>query len=952
MSQPAGEKTKYGRRKPLAVRVRGDSARRPGHVPTTAAPAPPNTTGRVDEPHRSDPILEAINFAAEHFLSAGSWQQSLPAALDRLGQAYRASRAYVFEVIRDLDGAWLCRQLSLWAAPGAPAWDGESISNVFAMKANGFDHMESELSRGRPVYGPVRDLPPAERSALAAMDIKSVAVIPVFTGSNWWGFIGLDDCRARRRWSPDEIDALKVAAGILGAVIQRQQTEETVARLYETEREQRQMAQALREIGASFSSTLSFDGLLDQILDELPRIVPYDAAYLMLASPGFGSEPLSAMAVRQETPVPGTTGTTAPGTIETNAKDSKELPQKAVVARQRGYDDNANGRDPWFPGRSFDLSQTPALHWMAEQCQPLVVSDTRSASGLLHLDIKGRFGSWAAAPIVVQGHVVAFFALEKVEPGFYRSEHAGLLGLFASQAGLALQNARLFTEALGALEREGNLNQVTWAISSNLDLPTILQNVVRLAAELAQADAGALAILSPDGKNLTYPYMFNLPVSLANELDPRGQGLAWNVIDTRKSHLVPEYSQYPGAARSWIDVGVHAAISVPLIAGDTCLGCLGLFSYNSEKRFSLRDLALMESIGRQAGIAIQNARLFEAAGRRAREAETLRLAVGEVTSALEFDRVLSKILKYLRNVVPYDSAVVFLTEGDQVRAVAGRGLPPRSQVLNHTFPANNPLLLEIRRSRFQPVILQDAQADPRFEKWGKATHTHGWMGLPLRANGELIGYLTVDSKMVGTYAPQDAALVQAFADEVAIAISNARLFRQVQHLAITDPLTNLHNRRYFFEAARLELDRARRYGRPLALIMLDIDHFKLVNDTYGHQAGDRVLATVAARCLEKLRGIDLSARYGGEEFVFLLPETDTQRTRQVAGRLRSVLMNQPIDAGEQQITISVSLGLAEIGEGCFDLQGLIRRADQALYVTKETGRGRITAWVEEMGVRR
>jgi diguanylate cyclase (GGDEF)-like protein len=223
------------------------------------------------------------------------------------------------------------------------------------------------------------------------------------------------------------------------------------------------------------------------------------------------------------------------------------------------------------------------------------------------------------------------------------------------------------------------------------------------------------------------------------------------------------------------------------------------------------------------------------------------------------------------------------------------------------------------------------------------------MGLPLRAHGELIGYLTVDSKQVGAYSQQDAALVQAFADEVAIAISNARLFLQVQHLAITDPLTNLHNRRYFFEAARIEMDRAQRYERPLSIIMLDIDHFKLVNDTYGHLAGDRVLTTVAARCLEKLRSIDLSARYGGEEFVFLLPETDIERAHQVAGRLRAVLMDEPIDASEHQIAISVSLGLAEMGNNCFDLQGLIHRADQALYVTKDTGRGRITAWAEGMG---
>jgi diguanylate cyclase (GGDEF)-like protein len=933
----------------------------------------------ADELRQRDPMLEAIKFTVESFLSSASWRESLPVALASLGEANRASRAYVFEAIRDMDGTWLCHQVCEWAAPGVLDENGRASTDVFALRENGFGRWENELGRGRPIYGPVSGFPPAERIPLEELNVKSVAVAPVFIGASWWGFIGLDDCWNERSWTPAEMDALKVTAGILGAVIQRQQTEEMVSRLYETERAQRQVAQSLREVSSNFSSTLSFDGLLDQILDELPRIVPYDAAYLMLVTPGFSSEPLGALAAGAGPVVLGGTGPLGagspavlggtgplgagspaafngieqhPAVLGGTAGDSAAPKQKVVVARQRGYDDRTDGRQPWFPGQTFDLLETPALRWMAEQRQPLVVSDTRSASGLLRLDVKGRYGSWAAAPIVMQGQVVAFFALEKIEVGFYRAEHAGLLGLYASQAGLALQNARLFTEALAALEREGNLNQVTWAISSNLDLPTILQNVVRLATELAQADAGALAILSLDGQELDYPFLFNLPASLANASDPRGRGLAWNVIDGRKSHLLPDYSQFPSASPAWIEAGVHAVVSVPLVAGDTCVGCLGLFSYNPEKRFSQRDLALMESVGRQAGIAIQNARLFEAAERRAREAETLRLAMGEVTSALEFDRVLSKILKHLRNVVPYDSAVVFLTEGEAVRAVAGSGLSTRNQVINHTFPGNNALFSEIRRGRSRPLIIQDAQVDPRFERWGNATHTHGWMGLPLRARGELIGFLTVDSKQVGAYHPQDAALVQAFADEVAIAISNASLFRQVQHLAITDPLTNLHNRRYFFEAGHMELDRARRYQRPMALIMLDIDHFKLVNDTYGHQAGDRVLATVAARCLEKLRSIDISARYGGEEFVFLLPETDMERAVQVAGRLRAVLMDEPIDVGEHQISISVSLGLAEMSEDCHDLQMLIRRADQALYVTKDTGRGRITAWTEGMGGRR
>src|SRR5512135_726477 len=126
--------------------------------------------------------------------------------------------------------------------------------------------------------------------------------------------------------------------------------------------------------------------------------------------------------------------------------------------------------------------------------------------------------------------------------------------------------------------------------------------------------------------------------------------------------------------------------------------------------------------------------------------------------------------------------------------------------------------------------------------------------------------------------------------------------------------------------------------------MLDIDHFERVNDTYGHLAGDRVLVAVAARCKEKLREVDISARYGGEEFVFLLPETNQEGAWQVADRLRAVVNDTPIDAGDKKVAISVSLGVAELDEECVDIQALVRRADKALYVTKETGRGQVTAW--------
>jgi diguanylate cyclase (GGDEF)-like protein/PAS domain S-box-containing protein len=879
-----------------------------------------------EELRRRDEVLEAVNFAAESFLSSASWENSLPKVLASLGEANRASRVYVYEAFQDADGTWLSRLHSEWTAPGIASRAEASAAQETPFRLSGFGRWEEELSHGRPVQGQVANFPRPERNSLARLGVRSLVVMPVFVGSRWWGSIGLDDCLVERGWSPAEADALKVAAGILGAAIQRQQTEETVKRLYETERAQRQQAQVLRETGSIFSAMLSYDGILDHILGELPRLLPYDAAYVLLL---------------QSTASAGRT--TATGSLR-DPLAMDELDQRAIVARQRGYEDYDPHILQKLPNLTFDLRSTAALRWMVEKKQPLVVSDTRAAPGLVRLVERDTFRSLAAAPIPLQGKVKAFFVAEKTEAAFYRPEQAEILALFASQVGLALQNAQLFAETLVSLEREQNLNEVTRAISSALELPTILQNVVRLAADLCGADAGALAILSPDGSTLAYPYLYNLPVTLGKDSERRGVGLAWNTIQSHNPHLLVEYSQYPQANPGWVEAGVHATISVPLIAGEVCLGSLGLFSYHAEKRFSRRDLALIESVGRQAGIAIQNARLFEAAERRAREAETLRQAVAEVTSALELDQVMDKILNHLARVVPYDSSVVFLYEGEQhLRAMAGRGLPNPGAVLNHTYPADIPLIVELKRQG-TPIILADAQADSRFEKWGARGYVHGWMGLPLRVHGEPIGYLTMDSARVGAYGPQDAALVQAFADEVAIAIENARLFQQVQRLAITDPLTGLNNRRYFFEAARRELERARRYQSSLSLIMLDIDHFKRVNDTYGHLAGDRVLVAVAARCKEKLREVDISARYGGEEFVFLLPETDVEGARQVADRLRAVVNDTPIDAGDKKVVISISLGVADLDEECVDIQALVRRADQALYVTKETGRGQVTAW--------
>jgi diguanylate cyclase (GGDEF)-like protein/PAS domain S-box-containing protein len=155
--------------------------------------------------------------------------------------------------------------------------------------------------------------------------------------------------------------------------------------------------------------------------------------------------------------------------------------------------------------------------------------------------------------------------------------------------------------------------------------------------------------------------------------------------------------------------------------------------------------------------------------------------------------------------------------------------------------------------------------------------------------------------------------------------------------ATHDPLTGVFNRRQLEEVARKEVDRAHRHRRPLAVAMLDADHFKRVNDSYGHHAGDEVLRTIAKRCQGTLRTNDVLGRYGGEEFVVLFPETTLSDAGVVAERLRAAIADQPFDVGDRGLSVTVSLGVAALSDG-LDLQRLLQKADAALYVAKQAGR--------------
>lgn len=167
---------------------------------------------------------------------------------------------------------------------------------------------------------------------------------------------------------------------------------------------------------------------------------------------------------------------------------------------------------------------------------------------------------------------------------------------------------------------------------------------------------------------------------------------------------------------------------------------------------------------------------------------------------------------------------------------------------------------------------------------------------------------------------------------------------KLEKLAITDELTLTYNRRHFMELAESQIGFARRYGTPLAFAMIDLDYFKEINDSYGHQAGDRALAGLAGILRGNIRDFDIIGRLGGEEFAILMPKTDEQAALLAVERLRAVVAESPFGLGTDSIKITFSLGLTEFMGGRDSLEAMLRRADHALYEAKRTGRDQIVVW--------
>jgi diguanylate cyclase (GGDEF)-like protein len=316
-----------------------------------------------------------------------------------------------------------------------------------------------------------------------------------------------------------------------------------------------------------------------------------------------------------------------------------------------------------------------------------------------------------------------------------------------------------------------------------------------------------------------------------------------------------------------------------------------------------------------------------------------------MTSETSLQRLFEVVVESASRVCGADRCSLLLLEpdGQTLRIRASRGLDPEVAATVRSIVGQG-VAGKVAESG-QPLLVSNIETDSRFARPnGNQYNNVSLVSVPVLVANRVVGVLNVSNKSDGTgFAENDLNLMTLLASQAAVALDNAERYQDLSAKAITDGLTGVYLRRYFDECLEKAWLAATAGGPLFAVLMADIDHFKLVNDTYGHQAGDEALRAVAAVIRDAVRDGDLVARYGGEEFAVILARADLATACRVAERVREAIEAATITAGEHTVRVTTSLGVATWQPGFTAAEQVVGAADEALLAAKRGGRNQVVA---------
>jgi diguanylate cyclase (GGDEF)-like protein len=396
---------------------------------------------------------------------------------------------------------------------------------------------------------------------------------------------------------------------------------------------------------------------------------------------------------------------------------------------------------------------------------------------------------------------------------------------------------------------------------------------------------------------------------------------------------------------------------VPLVMRDEVIGLLTLGAKAAGQSFNDFDLYYLQQITAQAAVSINTCRLYE---RRRQEKENLDQTLQNLSllygigKAMNYISDLKKLLQYiLKQAIDIASAekgslMLYDMESDllNIRVLAGLGDVEYQDKVNNNeikcraFKPGEGIAGRVFLDS-QPMIVNNIREDSLFIE-SETSFVRSIACIPMVVYNDVIGVINVTNKKNSKeFTDQDIKMLKAVADQAAVAVNKAQLY----DMAITDSLTGLYVRRYFMVKLQEEIRRAERYSKIISVIMADLDRFKNINDTFGHDAGDRALEIISQFLQKNIRDVDAIARYGGEEFVMLIPDADKDAAFNLAERLREELARVKLD---NLPPITISFGIATFPADGTEVEDLIKKADAAMYAAKRAGRNQSVKYAESI----
>ena len=488
---------------------------------------------------------------------------------------------------------------------------------------------------------------------------------------------------------------------------------------------------------------------------------------------------------------------------------------------------------------------------------------------------------------------------------------------------------------LESTQRIAILYDASQAILSTFDLDEVLNRILTIIRDFFQLENGAVLLMDKNRQELhvrAHLGRSNLDVGYRV---PKGAGLTWAAVEIKRPVYAPDVSKDPRYLQKVAET--RSEVAIPLLVRDEVVGVLDFQSVYLDY-FDAEKVDLLTLFSTQASMALENARLYSMERRRAEQLEAINAVAKKTTRVLDLDELLTVVCRLLLDWFRIDHVAVLLAEGDTLRVRAHEGrLTPNLAMGSILSPGAG---LAARALSMGRSVIENNVNSVEGYIAGFA-ETQAEMCVPLIIFGEKLGVLALDSARKNAFDPEDVQPLESVADICAAAIQNAHNFDRMKQLAYVDGLTGIHNRRYFEMRIVEELERASRFQGRMSVIMVDIDHFKKMNDEFGHLLGDEMLRAVSSILKQQLRKMDMVCRYGGDEFAIVVPETTGESAMRVAEKLRRQVETHFFPGVPRPVTISC--GVADYPAHGVTRDEVVAAADSALYLAKQAGRNRVAS---------